>query len=42
MKHLLIIGARGWGREVYAAAIGTKAYRDGEYDVKEIIESVTK
>ena len=39
MKHLLIIGARGWGREVYAAAIGTKAYRDGEYDVKGFLDS---
>ena len=39
MKHLLIIGARGWGREVYAGAIGTKAYRDGEYDVKGFLDS---
>lgn len=39
MKHLLIIGARGWGREVYAAAIGTKACRDGEYDVKGFLDS---
>lgn len=39
MKHLIIIGARGWGREVYAAAIGTKAYRDGEYDVKGFLDS---
>lgn len=39
MKHLLIIGARGWGREVYAAAIGTKAYRDGEFDVKGFLDS---
>lgn len=39
MKHLLIIGARGWGREVYAAAIGTKAYHEGEYDVKGFLDS---
>lgn len=39
MKHLLIIGARGWGREVYAGAIGTKAYRDREYDVKGFLDS---
>lgn len=39
MKHLLIIGARGWGREVYAAAIGTQAYRDGEFDVKGFLDS---
>jgi len=39
MKHLIIIGARGWGREVYAAAIGTKAYRDGEFDVKGFLDS---
>lgn len=39
MKHLLIIGARGWGREVYAGAIGTKAYRDGEFDVKGFLDS---
>lgn len=39
MKHLLIIGARGWGREVYAAAMGTKAYRDGEFDIKGFLDS---
>ena len=39
MKHLIIIGARGWGREVYAGAIGTKAYRDGEFDVKGFLDS---
>lgn len=31
MKHLVIIGARGWGREVYAAALGSKAYQEGEF-----------
>lgn len=39
MKHLLIVGARGWGREVYAAAIKTQAYVDGEYDVKGFLDS---
>lgn len=39
MKHLVIIGARGWGREVYAGAVGTKAYREGEYDVKGFLDS---
>ena len=39
MKHLIIIGARGWGREVYAAAMGTKAYRDGEFDIKGFLDS---
>lgn len=41
MKHLIIIGARGWGREVYAAAMGTKAYRDGEFDIKGFLDSKT-
>ena len=39
MKHLLIVGARGWGREVYAAAIKTQAYLDGEYTVKGFLDS---
>ena len=39
MKHLIIVGARGWGREVYAAAIRTSAYRNGEYDVKGFLDS---
>ena len=39
MKHLVIIGARGWGREVYAAAKGTKAYREGEFDIKGFLDS---
>lgn len=39
MKHLIIIGARGWGREVYAAAKGTKAYQDGEFDIKGFLDS---
>lgn len=39
MKHLIIIGARGWGREVYAAAKGTKAYQEGEFDIKGFLDS---
>ena len=39
MKHLLIVGARGWGREVYAAAIKTQAYLDGEYTIKGFLDS---
>ena len=39
MKHLLIVGARGWGREVYAAAIKTSAYLDGEYAIKGFLDS---
>lgn len=41
MKHLLIVGARGWGREVYGAAAHTKAFRAGEYDVKGFLDSKT-
>ena len=39
MKQLLIVGARGWGREVYDAAIKTKAYLDGEYIIKGFLDS---
>ncbi|SOE76585.1 sugar O-acyltransferase, sialic acid O-acetyltransferase NeuD family [Fibrobacter sp. UWT3] len=39
MKHLLIVGARGWGREVYAAVCRTKPYIDGEFDVKGFLDS---
>lgn len=39
MKHLLIVGARGWGREVYAAFTKTKEYLDGEIDVKGFLDS---
>lgn len=39
MKHLLIVGARGWGREVYASAVATEAYKRGEYDVKGFLDS---
>ena len=39
MKHLLIVGARGWGREVYASAVQSKAFRNGEYDIKGFLDS---
>ena len=38
MKHLVIIGARGWGREIYAAVRNTKAYQEHEYDVKGFLD----
>ena len=33
MKHLLIVGARGWGREVYAAILKCPAYLRKEFDI---------
>lgn len=39
MKHLLIIGARGWGREVYYGALHSDAYRRGEFDIKGFLDS---
>lgn len=42
MKKLLIVGARGWGREVYATAIKTEAYINGEYSVRGFLDSDTK
>ena len=39
MKDLLIVGARGWGREVYKLALSCKAYMDGEYTVKGFLDS---
>lgn len=38
MKHLIIIGARGFGREVYYMALTTKAYLSGEYDIKGFLD----
>ena len=38
MKHLLIIGARGWGREVYWLAQNTFAYQGGAYDIKGFLD----
>ncbi len=39
MKHLLIVGARGWGREVYAAFCQTDEYLKGQIDVKGFLDS---
>ena len=39
MKHLLIVGARGWGREVFGSVIQTKAFREGEFNVKGFLDS---
>lgn len=39
MKHLIIVGARGWGREVFAAAKKTAEYCQGEYDIKGFLDS---
>lgn len=39
MKHLLIVGARGWGREVYAAFCKTNEFLNGEIDVKGFLDS---
>ena len=38
MKHLVIIGARGWGREMYALARNTVAYENGEFDIKGFLD----
>lgn len=40
MKHLLIIGARGWGREVYAQAKFSIGYLE-EYDIKGFLDDKT-
>jgi len=39
MKHLLIVGARGWGREVFGFTIQTEAFLKGEFDVKGFLDS---
>lgn len=38
MKHLVIIGARGWGREMYAVARNTVAYQNREFDIKGFLD----
>lgn len=38
MKHLLIIGARGYGREIYRSFIHTQAYLSKEIDVKGFLD----
>lgn len=41
MKHLLIIGARGFGREIYRTFLGTDSYLLGEIDVKGFLDGKT-
>lgn len=38
MKKLIIIGARGFGREVLWAVQGTKEYKEGKYTVKGFLD----
>lgn len=42
MKHLVIIGARGFGREVYNMALSTNEYLSGEYDIKGFLDDNEK
>lgn len=39
MKHLLIVGARGWGREVYQAIKQTPEVLNGEMEIKGFLDS---
>jgi len=39
MKHLIIVGARGWGREVFEAAKHCPAHNRGEFDIKGFLDS---
>lgn len=39
MKHLVIIGARGWGREVYSAFKTSKEVLSGDMDIKGFLDS---
>jgi len=38
MKNLVIIGARGFGREVFDLAKNTQAFKDGEYQIKGFLD----
>lgn len=38
MKHLIIIGARGWGREIFAAVRNTREYLEKEIDIKGFLD----
>lgn len=40
MKHLIIIGARGFGREVYNTVLLSHQYLDGEWDVKGFLDDM--
>lgn len=39
MRNLIIVGARGWGREVYASVVSTEEYKSGELKVKGFLDS---
>ena len=39
MKHLLIIGARGWGREVFDAISKTEDVKNGSLNIKGFLDS---
>lgn len=39
MKHLIIVGARGWGREVYESARITRPFVQGLFDIKGFLDS---
>lgn len=39
MKELLIVGARGWGREVYYAISRTKEFLSGNLEIKGFLDS---
>lgn len=39
MKNLIIIGARGWGREVYASFKNSKDVTNGEVNIKGFLDS---
>lgn len=39
MKNLIIIGARGWGREVYSAFKDTPEVKNGEWCIKGFLDS---
>lgn len=41
MKQLLIVGARGWGREVLASVFRTRPYMEGKLSVKGFLDSKT-
>lgn len=38
MKNLIIIGARGFGREVFDLAKNTQAYKDSEFNIKGFLD----
>jgi len=38
VKHLVIIGARGFGREIYEIALAQPDYQNGVYDIKGFLD----